>query len=140
MCKKKKKKKKKAFTKTVPNSCLGSAEWILLPPNGQEMKPQTTFHLLKKWILLVWKSPFVRVGKTGCFIDYQKQSPESPCIFMLQLSAKQIKSCQSSSSLNLSNSTALNHLPHSSSTNYSWRKTVEAANLQQTTWSKVTLQ
>lgn len=66
----------------------------------------------------------MRVGKTVCFIDYQKQSSETPGIFMLQLSAKliNIHSCQSSSSLNLSNSTALihtglMHLPHSSSTN-----------------------
>lgn len=88
------------------------------------MKLQPTFHLLEKWILLVWKSPFVRVGKTICFIDYQKQSSETPCMFMLQLSAKHINihSSQSSSSLNLSNSialihTGLMHLPHSSSTN-----------------------
>lgn len=42
-------KKIKAFTKTVPNSCLGSAEWILLPPNGHEMNNQH---------LICWKSEF----------------------------------------------------------------------------------
>lgn len=47
-------------------------------------------------------------SRKNSFINYQK---ETSCIFMLQLSAKHINiySCQTSSSLNLSNSTALIH-------------------------------
>ncbi len=90
MCKKKKKKKKKLSQK-VPNSCLGSAERILLPPNGHEMKPQTTFHLLKSEFY--WcESLLCESRKTGCFIDYQKQVQKAHAFFMLQLSAKQINS------------------------------------------------
>lgn len=47
-------------------------------------------------------------SRKNSFINYQK---ETSCIFMLQLSAKHINiySCQTSSSLNLSNRTALIH-------------------------------
>lgn len=132
-----------------PNFCLGSVKWILPPPNGPEMKLQQIFHLLEKFMLLVWKS-FVRIEKKKtCLFHWlwKTKFRNSMHIHATQLSAKHINicSCQSSSSLNISNSTALIHtglmnLPHSSSTNYSWRNTFEAAKLQQASWSEVTLQ